>query len=136
MLVQEMVEDSVEVLVGMIRDATFGPVVVISPGGVLADLAGDAARLALAPFDEVQADELVASVPVVERLLAGFRGRPSADRAALVGLLAQFSQFAAGLDEAVIAVDLNPVGVLPEGRGVRIMDAAIELASKESAPHL
>ncbi len=131
-LVQEMLADNVEVLVGMIRDATFGPVVVISPGGVLADLAGDAARLALAPFDEEQADELVASVPVVERLLAGFRGRPKADRAALVSLLAQFSQFAAGLDEAVIAVDLNPVGVLQEGRGVQIMDAAIELAIYES----
>ena len=91
-LVQEMVADSIEVLVGMKRDPTFGPVVVVSPGGVLAELAGDAARLALAPFDEEGADELLASVPVVERLLAGFRGQSRADRSALVGMLAQFSQ--------------------------------------------
>lgn len=133
-LVQEMVVDTVEVLVGMKRDATFGPVVVVSPGGVLADLAGDAARLALAPFDEAGADELLASVPVVERLLAGFRGRPKADRSALVRLLAQFSQVAAALDQSVVAMDLNPVGVLPEGRGVKILDAAIELASDAQAP--
>ena len=129
-LVQEMVADSIEVLVGMYRDPTFGPVVVVSPGGVLAELAGDAARLALAPFDEQGADELLASAPIVERLLAGFRGRPKADRPALVRMLAQFSQFVAALDPAVVAVDLNPVGVLSEGRGVQIMDASIELVSR------
>lgn len=130
-LVQEMVSDAVEILVGMKRDPTFGPVVALSPGGVLADLLGDAARLELAPFDEEVADELVASAPVVERLLAGFRGRPKADRAALVSLLARFSQFAASIDQAAIAIDLNPVGVLPEGRGVRIMDATIELRAED-----
>ena len=129
-----MVADSIEVLVGMNRDPTFGPVVVVSPGGVLAELAGDAARLALAPFDEQGADELLASAPIVERLLAGFRGRPKADRPALVRMLAQFSQFVAALDPAVVAVDLNPVGVLPEGRGVQIMDASIEFVSEDSSP--
>ena len=68
----------------------------------------------------------------IEKLLAGFRGHPPADRFALVRFIVDFSRFVEGLDDCVVAVDLNPVMVLSEGRGVTIVDAAIERAEPQA----
>jgi acyl-CoA synthetase (NDP forming) len=125
-LVQEMVSGGFEVLLGMKRDPTFGPVVVVSPGGIFVELFEGSAKLGLAPLDAGEADGLVRGSGALEKLLAGFRGRPPADRAALVKLIADFAHFVEGLSDEVVAVDLNPVMVLPQGRGVTIVDATIE----------
>jgi hypothetical protein len=71
---------------------------------------------------------MIESSPAARKLLSGFRGRPPADRAALVRLICEFATFVASLGEEIVAIDLNPVMVLPDGKGVKIVDAAIELA--------
>ena len=62
------------------------------------------------------------------KLLAGFRGRPPADRTALIELATKFAVWIEALDDTVAAVDLNPVMVLPAGRGVKIADATLEFS--------
>ena len=61
------------------------------------------------------------------RLFRGFRGAPVADVDALADLLARVSAFAAAETGSFASVDLNPVRVLPEGQGVLVLDALIEL---------
>lgn len=131
-LVQEMVEDGVEFLIGMHRDPILGPVVVLSPGGVFVELFENASVMRLPPFDATEADAMLRRSRIAEKLLAGFRGRPLADRAALVKLIADFAVLAERLDEQIAAIDLNPVIVLSEGRGAKIVDAGIELILKPS----
>ena len=128
-LVQEMVSGGIEILVGMKRDPIFGPVVVVSPGGVFVELFEDAAQMRLAPLRAGEAEDMVRRSGAIEKLLAGFRGRPPADRTALVNFIVDFARFVEGLSDDIVAVDLNPVMVLPQGRGVTIVDAAIERAA-------
>jgi acyl-CoA synthetase (NDP forming) len=127
-LVQEMVEGGVEFLLGMKRDAVFGPVVVVSPGGVFVDLFENSGQLCLPPFGPDEAARMLERSSVAGKLLAGFRGRPPADRAALIDVIARFAALVAGLPTSVAAIDLNPVIVLPKGQGVRIVDAAVEFS--------
>ena len=90
----------------------FGPLVAFGPGGVLAELIGEA-RFRLAPLTDVDAGELVHGGKA-GRLVRGFRGRPGADSAALVDLLGRLSHL--GLDFPEVAeLDLNPVLGLEDG---------------------
>lgn len=127
-LVQQMVSGGVEFLLGMKRDAIFGPIVLVSPGGVLVDLLADAARLRLPPIDRREAADMIASSPAADKLLAGFRGQKPADRDALLDLMVDFAALVERLPAEVVAVDLNPVLILPKGKGAVIVDASIEFA--------
>ena len=60
------------------------------------------------------------------RILEGFRGRPKADTEALVRVLVQIGQMATDLRDLLISLDLNPLMVLPEGKGVRVVDVVME----------
>jgi succinyl-CoA synthetase beta subunit len=128
LLVQEMVQGGVEFLLGMKRDADFGPVVVFSPGGVFVELFENSAELALPPLGRDEAERMVERSAVARKLLAGFRGKAPADREALIEAIAGFAAFVAALPASVAAIDLNPVIVLPKGQGVRIVDAAVEFS--------
>ena len=86
MLVQPFVHGGAELLAGAVQDPVFGPLVAFGPGGVLAELIGEA-QFRLAPLTDVDAEELVRTGKA-GRLVAGFRGAPAADEAALVDLLA------------------------------------------------
>jgi acetyltransferase len=128
-LVQEMVSNGIEVLVGMKRDPIYGPVVVVSPGGVFVELFEGTAQMRLPPLHIGDAEDMTRRSASLDKLLSGFRGRPPADRRALVDFIAKFSRFVEGLDDDIVAIDLNPVMVLPQGRGLTIVDAAIERAA-------
>ncbi len=122
-LVQEMVVGGVEMIAGLSRQEPFGMGVVTGTGGVLVELVKDAA-LALCPIDTAQARTLVDATRA-GKLLAGFRGAPAADAEAFCELLARLSAIGAAYADVLEAVDLNPVAVLPAGRGVRVLDALI-----------
>jgi acyl-CoA synthetase (NDP forming) len=126
-LIQEMFsDDAVEVIIGVLRDADFGPVVVFGSGGVLVELLEDSA-LRLPPLSRREAREMIEETQA-DRLLRGFRGKPRADVEALVGALVRISQLAVDLGDQIAALDINPLMVLPEGRGVRAVDALVEIA--------
>ena len=110
-LVQPFVRGGAELLAGAVQDPVFGPLVAFGPGGVLAELIGEA-QFRLAPLTDLDAAELVGSGKA-GRLVAGFRGAPPADEAAVVDLLLRLSLLAEDLPE-VAELDLNPVLALPD----------------------
>jgi len=97
-------------LAGLVQDSVFGPLVAFGPGGVFAELIGDAA-FRIAPLTDVDAEELVLAGKA-GRLVRGFRGAPPADVASLVDLVCRLSRLGEDLP-AVAELDLNPVLALP-----------------------
>jgi acyl-CoA synthetase (NDP forming) len=111
-VVQQYVTGGTELLAGVVQDPVFGPIVAFGPGGVLAELIGSA-NFALAPLTDVDAAELLETGKAA-RLVAGWRGAPAADAAALEDLLHRLSRLAVDLPE-VVELDLNPVLARPAG---------------------
>ncbi|TNC29437.1 acetate--CoA ligase family protein [Amycolatopsis alkalitolerans] len=120
--VTRMIGEGVDVMVGMHTDPDFGPMIVLGAGGVLTELVADV-TLAPAPLTADQVQTMLDRTKI-GRLLAGYRGSVAADLPALVDLVVKVSEIAASEPE-VLAVDLNPVRVLPAGRGVAIVDALV-----------
>ena len=110
-IVQPMVGGGAEVLAGVVQDPVFGPLVAFGPGGVHAELIGEA-TFRIAPVTDIDADELVTSGKA-GRLVAGFRGAPAASTAALTDLVHRLARMGEELP-AVAELDLNPVLALPD----------------------
>jgi acyl-CoA synthetase (NDP forming) len=111
-LVQPMRRGSAELLAGVVQDQLFGPLVALGPGGVFAELIGDAG-LGIAPLTDVDARELVHGGKT-GTLVRGYRGQPPADADALVDLLHRLSALGEDFPE-VAELDLNPVVAGPDG---------------------
>ncbi|HET8528679.1 MAG TPA: GNAT family N-acetyltransferase [Gaiellaceae bacterium] len=125
-LVQKMIRGGAELLAGAVQDPVFGPLVAFGPGGVFAELIGQA-QFRLAPLTDLDARELVRNGKAGE-LVRGYRGAPPADEDALVDLLLRLSQLAEDLPE-VAELDLNPVLALPDGAVA--VDARVRVARPE-----
>jgi acyl-CoA synthetase (NDP forming) len=123
-VVQQMVSDGVEVLAGVSHDRDFGPVLAFGLGGVAAEAL---ARVALRPLPlrVGDAEAMVAEVPAAATLLGGFRGQPPADVDSLQRCLEALGAYAWADRAAVAEIDLNPIKVLPRGRGCVVVDALI-----------
>ena len=105
-VVQPMLRSGTELLAGLVQDPVFGPLVAFGPGGVFAELIGEAG-LRIAPLTDIDAEELVTSGKA-GRLVRGFRGAPAADVGALVDLVHRLAALGDDLP-AVAELDLNPV---------------------------
>jgi acetyl-CoA synthetase len=126
-LVEEMVTDGVaEILIGMSADPQFGQLLVLGAGGVLTELLRDSVTL-LPPFDPAAIGAALGRLKVA-RLLAGYRGRPPGDVAALVQAALACTRYASANLERLAELDLNPVIVRPQGLGAVAVDALIRLA--------
>ena len=110
-IVQPFVRGGAELLAGLVQDPVFGALVAFGPGGVLAELIGDAG-FRIAPLTDADARELVLAGKA-GRLVAGFRGTPPADVDALVDLVLRLARLADDFPE-VAELDLNPVIARPE----------------------
>ncbi len=122
-LVSPMARRGVEIIVGTLRDGTFGPMVMVGLGGIATELFKDVVYRP-APVSRAGAAAMIAAL-VSAPLLDGFRGAAKADIAALATLVAQVSQLAAGLKDSVSEIELNPVIVHPAGQGLTIVDALL-----------
>ncbi|HLF04841.1 MAG TPA: acetate--CoA ligase family protein [Dehalococcoidia bacterium] len=120
-LVQEMVAGGVEAIVGVSYDPQLGPVLLFGTGGVMVEVYQDVA-LRLCPITQPEALDMINQVKGA-RLLQGFRGRPRADVDALAKVLVRVSHLAVNLDGKLGELDINPLMVLPEGQGVKAVDA-------------
>jgi acyl-CoA synthetase (NDP forming) len=127
-LLQPYIKGGAELLAGALEDPVFGPLVAFGPGGVFAELIGQA-QFRLAPLTDRDAEELVRSGKA-GRLVAGFRGTPPADEGALVDLLLRLSLLAEDLPE-VVELDLNPVLALPDK--CFAVDARVRVAEQSHA---
>jgi acyl-CoA synthetase (NDP forming) len=105
-LVQPMVGHGTEIIVGVVRDPQFGPLVMLGAGGVLVDLLDDRA-FRLAPLAAAEADTMIGELPLA-RLLDGYRGAPVVSRAALRDVLVRIAALAADLPE-IAELDVNPL---------------------------
>jgi len=106
-----MADAGVEMILGVINDAQFGPIVMIGTGGVHAETIGDAV-FALPPFDEAWARRMVDRL-ALRPLLDGVRGAPPVDIDGLCRAAAQLSVLAAALGDAIDEIDINPLIVGP-----------------------
>lgn len=122
-LIGPMAKKGVEIIIGTLRDATFGPMVMVGLGGIATELFKDVVYRP-APVTEAEAIAMLDELKSAS-LLRGFRGAPKADVPALVQLMARISQLAAGLRHVVAEIEVNPVMVHPEGEGVTILDALV-----------
>jgi acetyl coenzyme A synthetase (ADP forming)-like protein len=128
-IVQPMVTSGAELLAGVVQDPVFGPLVAFGPGGVHAELIGEA-TFRIAPLTDLDAEELVTSGKA-GRLVAGYRGAPPADTTALTDLVLRLARLGEELP-AVAELDLNPVLARPEG--CIAVDARIRLKEYVSVP--
>jgi acyl-CoA synthetase (NDP forming) len=121
-VVQEMVQEGVEMLVGVAHDPLFGPVIACSAGGTTVELVRDVA-VRLTPITDLDAAEMVRSLRTFP-LLEGFRGAPKVDVAALEEVLLRVSALVEN-HPGIAEMDCNPVMVLPHG--AVIVDARIRV---------
>jgi len=122
--VQEYIPPAREVIVGTLRDPSFGPTVMFGLGGVWVEVLKDVS-FRLAPLTADDAREMIQEVKGYP-ILAGMRGVPPMDFDALVDLLQKVGQLAAEFPE-IEEIDLNPVFVFGKGKGAVAMDARIGL---------
>jgi acetate---CoA ligase (ADP-forming) len=130
-LLQPMLTSSAELLAGVVQDPLFGALVALGPGGVFAELIGDAG-IRIAPLTDVDASELVLGGKT-GILVRGYRGKPPADADAIVDLVLRLSQLGEDLPE-IAELDLNPVLARPDG--CVAVDARVRVRVAEARPLL
>ena len=128
-LVQAMAGAGVEMIVGVVQDPRFGPVVACGAGGTAVELLKDVS-VRLTPLTESEADEMIRGLATFP-LLDGYRGRAKADVAALRELVLRLGALTEDVPE-LAEVDLNPVIVGADG--VAVVDARIRLEARDPRP--
>ena len=130
-LVEQMVVDGVaEILVGITVDPQFGQVLVLGAGGVYTEYLHDSTTV-LPPFTSDAIRAAIARLQVL-RLLQGFRGKPAGDLDALVAAVLAVARYASANIDQLVELDVNPIIVRPQGRGVVAVDALIRLTESSA----
>jgi len=111
-VVQAMAPAGTELVIGMVRDPLFGPVVMAGSGGVLTDLLADRRWRGL-PLTDLDAAEMVRSLRCAP-LLAGYRGAPPADEQAVLEVLHRVAWLVETVPE-IAELDINPLMAAPSG---------------------
>lgn len=126
-LVQEMVTNSKELILGAKQDKLFGPLLMFGLGGIYVEILKDV-NFRLAPISQSEAQEMVESIKTIS-LLKGARGEKPSDIPSIVDCLLRLSQLIVDFPE-IEEFDINPLLVLEEGRGSRVVDVRIGLKKK------
>jgi acyl-CoA synthetase (NDP forming) len=136
-LVQEFVTGGIELILGFNHDRQLGPCILLGTGGIAAELFRDTS-LRLAPLSRRDAEDMIGELKFAP-LLNGFRGRPVADTDALVNAILAFSAMISLIGEDLEEAEINPLFVLPKGRGVKAGDGVVvvkdAVRTNQSAGH-
>lgn len=108
-VIMPMIDQSIELSLGMKNDPSYGPMLVIASGGILIELINDRV-FCLAPVNRQQAEGLLRDLKI-NKLLDGYRGQPASNRQALIGLIVRFSEMIVAMSASIAEIDLNPVKV-------------------------
>ena len=130
-IVQRMVSGGVELIIGVVQDPLFGPLIMFGSGGTSVEVFGDR-TFRILPLTDVDAHELVRSIRGAP-LLFGHRGAPPADVGAVETTLLRVAMLAADIPQ-VAEMDLNPVIASPSGAVV--VDAKVRLIPWQERPWL
>ena len=123
-LVQSMMLDGIELMIGVTHNSLFGPLIAFGLGGIHVEILGDVC-FRITPLSDCDAAEMVHSIKGY-RLLTGYRGHPPADVAAIEQVLLRISRLVEEIP-VIRELDLNPVLALPPGQGCWIVDARIRI---------
>lgn len=124
---QSMVAGGREVILGGKQDPTFGPVVLFGLGGIFVEVFEDV-TWRVAPINREEAQRMISATRGA-KILQGLRGEKPYDIAALQDLIAKLSRILAE-NPRIQEIDINPLMVLPEGRGAIAVDARVILREK------
>ncbi|MFO1189965.1 MAG: acetate--CoA ligase family protein [Alphaproteobacteria bacterium] len=127
-LVQEMVQGGCELIISAFRDPKLGPAVICGVGGILVEVLKDTV-MRLAPVSEAEARAMLNDLKGAA-ILAGVRGAPAADIDAAARAIRRLSEIIVAGDATIDTIEINPLAVLPAGRGVRALDALITRAAR------
>lgn len=129
-LVQEMIQGGSEVIVGMSQDPQFGPTIAFGLGGIFVEILKDIS-LRVAPLSPADAEQMVKEIKGYP-ILMGVRGKKRSDIKGIVDVLLRISTLAKDWEGTISEIDINPLMVLDEGRGVRAVDALVVLKQPET----
>ena len=124
-MVEQMAPKGIEVIVGMRRDPTFGPMMMFGLGGTMVELLKDIS-FKVAPLTSEDIDEMIEDT-LAGKLLKGYRGSPKADIEAVKQVIASLSQLSMDTP-AISEIEINPLIVYPEGQGAISLDSRAILA--------
>ena len=119
-LIEQMAPKGLEVIVGMKRDPSFGPLIMFGLGGIYVEMFKDVA-FGIAPLTKTDVNRMIDNTKA-SALLAGIRGGAKLDREALVDLILRLSAIALN-HPAIQEMEINPLLILPDGQGVMALDA-------------
>jgi acetyltransferase len=122
--VQQMMSGGIETIVGVTQDPSFGTLMMFGSGGIYAELIKDV-TMKLHPITDLDAIEMINSLKMT-KVFEGYRGSPPSDVKAIQDLLLRVSAMVEDIPE-IAELDLNPVNVMPKGKGYRVIDARIML---------
>lgn len=124
-LVQEMVKGGKELIIGSKQEPGFGPVIMLGMGGIYVEVLKDV-TFRLAPVTNKEADDMIGSIKT-KKLLEGVRGEKPADKKNLSELIQKLSALVTDFEE-IKELDMNPVLVMEQGKGCKILDIRIGLS--------
>ena len=125
-LVQQQIRGGKEIITGMNRDPQFGPLVMFGLGGIYVEVLKDVS-FRIAPFSRREADEMMREIRSFN-LLRGVRGQARSDIEVIGDTLLKLSQLVTDFPE-IVEMDINPLMVFEEGRGVMGIDMRLVLES-------
>jgi acyl-CoA synthetase (NDP forming) len=120
--VQQIVAEGIEVIVSVVDDPTFGPLIGFGLGGPVVEVLKDTV-FSITPLTDADVREMVRAIRGLP-LLQGYRGRPPADLEAIEDLLLRISWLVEELPQ-IAEMDLNPVKVFEPGRGLTPIDVRV-----------
>jgi len=124
-LVQEMVEDGFEVLIGVSVDPTFGPVITVGLGGIYVEIIRDL-TFRIPPLGLLESHEMLNELRAYP-ILSGARGEAPADIEFLARCIERVSWLAVDLQDCMIELDINPIRVFSGQLGGKVVDALVVL---------
>jgi acetyltransferase len=123
-MVEKMCPEGLDLIIGVRRDAQFGPALVLGLGGIYTELF-KMTSCRLLPLTRPDIERMIDEIPGLSQLLAGYRAQPAYDRGSLVDTIERVSGFIAANQHAVELFEINPLRILPKGG--EVLDCVIKI---------
>ena len=121
---QKMLSGGMEVIIGMVQDPTFGPMLMFGLGGIYVEILKDV-KFAIAPVHEIEANDMITGIKTHE-LLEGIRGYKAKDIESITDIILRISQLVIDFPE-INEFEINPLMVFDEGEGALAVDMRLML---------
>jgi acetyltransferase len=127
---QKMLTGGTEVIIGMVQDPTFGPMLMFGLGGIYVEVLEDV-KFAIAPVNEMEAKDMIRKIKTHE-LLKGVRGAKPKDVDSIADIILRISQLVTDFPE-INEFEINPLMVFEEGNGALAVDMRLMLKEGDTS---